>query len=114
MQFKILHRYLATNKLLFDMHMKKVACPNCTFCNLNDETITHLFFYCTLLKCLWYHVNLACSNICDEEIKFSCKDIVLGYFNENGKIMHIANKCIIYVKYYIQQCKYDNVIPSVR
>ena len=112
MQFKILHRYLATNKLLFNM--QKVASPKCSFCNLNDETITHLFFECTLLKCLWNHVNIACSNICNEKIKLSCKDIVLGYFNENEKVMHIVNKYILYVKYYIQQCKYDNVIPSIR
>ncbi len=42
MQFKILHRYLATNKLLYDM--RKVDSPRCVFCNLHSETICHLFF----------------------------------------------------------------------
>ena len=41
-QFKILHRYLPTNDLLFKM--EKVNSRKCTFCNLYRETILHLFY----------------------------------------------------------------------
>ena len=66
LQFKILHRYVATNKLLYSMN--KVDTPRCTFCNIQIETLYHLFFECTILKCIWHHISVVCSRLCDTVI----------------------------------------------
>ena len=50
-QFKILHRYLPTNDLLFKM--EKVNSRKCTFYNLYRETILHLFYECYCVRDLF-------------------------------------------------------------
>ena len=36
--------------------MKKVSSQTCTFCNLEPETIEHLFFQCIHVKDIWWYV----------------------------------------------------------
>ena len=75
-QFKILHRYLPTNELLYKM--KKVDSPNCTFCNVYKESITHLFYECFCVKNLWFDINNRLNNIESVVVDLTCKDIILG------------------------------------
>ncbi len=114
MQYKILHRYIATNRLL--SLMKKVECSQCTFCFLQCETIYHLFYECVLLKSVWNHVAKSCSQMCSDDIRFSCKDIILEYENNAIDIdkVHIINMVILYTKYYIYKCKYEVVVPNIK
>ena len=42
LQYKILHSYVATNKLLYKMNIK--ASPRCNFCFLYNQDIEHLIF----------------------------------------------------------------------
>ena len=42
MQYKILHDYVPTNKLLYKMTY--IASPRCNFCNLYNQDTCHLFF----------------------------------------------------------------------
>ena len=42
LQYKILHGYVATNKLLYKI--KQIGSPRCDFCFLYTQTIKHLFF----------------------------------------------------------------------
>ena len=45
-QYKILHRILATNKILFQY--KIIESPSCSYYELEDESIQHLFCECDL------------------------------------------------------------------
>ena len=63
--------------------MKKVECSRCTFCNLQCETISHLFYECVLLKTIWHHIAESFSKMCGFDVTFSCKDIILEYVNEH-------------------------------
>lgn len=51
LQYRILHRILATNSFLYKI--KFVKSNLCTFCNIHDETIEHLFFQCSYVKKIW-------------------------------------------------------------
>jgi predicted phosphodiesterase len=42
LQYKILFRYIGTNKLLYKMN--KTASPRCVFCQMYEESIEHLFY----------------------------------------------------------------------
>ena len=43
-QFKLIHRFLPTNTLLYKY--KIVNSKSCTFCDIYEETLEHLFFHC--------------------------------------------------------------------
>jgi hypothetical protein len=47
LQYKFLHRVIPTNTFLFKIHIKDTKL--CSFCNVEDETVEHLFFNCPLL-----------------------------------------------------------------
>ena len=51
LQYRISHRIIATNKLLYKINIKDN--PFCTFCQLEEETIAHLFFECDHVQKLW-------------------------------------------------------------
>ena len=53
-QFKLLHRRLATNDLL----KKKIKLRDndlCNFCQIEEETLIHLFWNCTVMSCFWHN-----------------------------------------------------------
>jgi len=50
-QYKILHKYLPTNKLLFFMKLKDS--PRCNFCFVYTQTIQHLFWECLCIHNMW-------------------------------------------------------------
>ena len=73
-QYKILHRYLAMNNLLYKM--KKVDTNRCTFCNLYVETIIHIFYDCIESKNLWFMIQSVLEKINCTVKKLICKDSV--------------------------------------
>jgi hypothetical protein len=46
-QYKFLHRVIPTNTFLFKIHIKDTKL--CSFCNVEDETVEHLFSNCPLI-----------------------------------------------------------------
>ena len=53
-QFKILHRIIATNDFLYKVDI--VDNNLCTFCDLEIETLEHLFYHCNIIKDFWKNV----------------------------------------------------------
>ena len=53
-QYKILHNTLYLNQKLFLFHKHNTSL--CSFCNLEDETVIHLFDHCYKTKRLWCRV----------------------------------------------------------
>ena len=76
-QFKILHRYLPTNSLLYIM--KRIDSAKCTFCGLYRETIQHLFYDCLNVKSLLFRMQECFSRMSNCRITLSMKDVILGY-----------------------------------
>ena len=50
-QYKLLHRIIYTNKILYKMGL--VPSPMCSFCGNMEETLEHLFIYCDISKHFW-------------------------------------------------------------
>ena len=50
-QFKLLRRRLATNDFLKKIGIKEDNM--CTFCNIEVESLVHLFWFCKAMSCFW-------------------------------------------------------------
>ena len=114
LQYKILHRYIPTNKLLFQMG--KVPTNKCTFCEMHIETIEHVFFECHVVRNIWFEVEHRLGLVEDMRIVLTVSDVLVGYnINSNNtfSMKNIdINAVLLYVKQYIWECKLAGVKPS--
>ena len=76
LQYKILFRYIPTNKLLYKM--KKKASPNCSFCEMFEESIEHLFYNCNNTRNFWLNILQKWNESLDTDIVVALKDVILG------------------------------------
>ena len=75
-QYKILHRILSTNSLLFKCKLKDTQ--QCNLCNETKETILHLFWKCNIVKSLWLEMTEILKSKCNVETPISAQHIILG------------------------------------
>jgi hypothetical protein len=77
MQLKILHKILPTNKWLFKCNMETTS--NCTFCQINIETIDQLLWDCNYSKNIWLKLaeHLHRTNL-TPKINFNKENTLLG------------------------------------
>ena len=110
-QYKILHKYLPTNVLLYKM--KKVDSKKCTFCSIYNENIIHLFYDCFCVKQLWFQVQRVLGKILKYDVTFTSKDVILGYELKKVSPSNTRiNNVILHVKVYLWKCKLMNLVPS--
>ncbi len=107
LQYKIFHSYVATNKLLYKMNIK--PSPRCNFCFLYSQDIEHLIFECMVVKNFWFRVREWLLRQFEIEKTFCLKDIMLGCLTDCSLI----NKVVLYGKYYILKCKYQDNMPNI-
>ncbi len=102
-QFKILHRYIAVNKLLAQIGI--VNSDSCTFCKKETEDIQHCFWNCTEITPFW---NQFQTHLLGSSLELTLKDVILGLLDfETSKF----NFLILHAKYYIYICKMDESKP---
>ena len=109
LQYKIIMRFIPTNYLLHKMG--KVNSQVCSFCNMEPETIEHLFFNCIYVKNIWLYVFqewLSLTGSCHIPDLRSC---VLGVNNE-VEDSRALNTIMLLVKSFIMNCKYDKCVLS--
>lgn len=75
LQIRIVHKIITTNKSV--SKFKENQSPMCTFCEMENEDITHLFYGCTKVKTFWKSLQ--------DEIKDKCN--ISGNFLENKAIV---------------------------
>ena len=111
LQYKILHQYIPTNKLLFQMG--KVMSNKCSFCEMYVETIEHLFFDCTQVRNIWFHIELKLYLIEKVKISLTVSDILFGYNISSETTFSVnninINTVLLYVKNYIWKCKLADI-----
>lgn len=100
-QYRILHRILTTNILLKKLNIQEDDL--CSYCQECRETITHLFYGCNKVKQFWESIETWLSENCNEPVKFSKEDILLGVVKGN---YDLYNHIILMVKYYIYCTKF--------
>lgn len=106
-QFKLLHRLVATNAKLHRWGI--VGNKNCTFCNVEEESYSHLFCKCNHVQAFWQEVFQKIRERSDVQIIFSDCEILLG---TPDKIEPIYDLILIIGKMHINHCKYKNCLPS--
>ena len=103
---RIVHRILGTNKSL---HMSKIKnSPLCSICEVEPETIKHLFFYCPQVSRIWLQLSDWIFQKSGERIIFDVKSVIFGFFERE----YVAINLIILLvkKYLYQQCRKNNRI----
>ena len=105
LQYKVIMRFVLTNYLLYKM--KKVSSQTCTFCNLEPETIEHLFFQCIHVKDIWWYVFEEWAKLTGSTYEPNLRSCILGVYNNNADDTRAINTIVLIVKAYIMKCKYE-------
>ena len=100
LQYKILFRITATNKLLYQMGIKNN--PNCPICFLSVHTVEHLFYECNTTKNFWVTLSYMWKMyIHNKNFNIGLSDIIFGYNLQNFEGTKSLNTVILQAKYYI-------------
>ena len=95
MQYKINHRFLVTNRLLF--HMTFRDDDLCSLCHTERETIQHLFVECPHTRTLWNNIQEWMTRHMRCNIMLSETDILFGKLDCNNLINHL----LLLAKHYV-------------
>ena len=86
-QYRIIHRILGTQKLLFQM--KIMPNPLCSFCQTEPETLCHLFLECPSTQSLWQNIENWIKNKLNINVNLSHKIKMLGYTIQDCQFLSI-------------------------
>ena len=100
-QYRILHRIIYTNDLLFKLHIKQDDL--CCFCGSLPEKIEHLFWHCNVVVEFWESIERWLL----ESIQFSLNidkqtDILELH------LIDISKDLLTITRYYIYKCRIEN------
>ena len=104
-QYRILHRIIAANDLLYKLHIKQDDL--CSFCGLLTEKIEHLFWHCNVVVEFWESIE----HWFFERIQFSLnidKQTAIFGITFNRHFNKPINYILIITRYYIYKCRINN------
>ena len=106
LQYKILFRYIGTNKLLH--RINKIDSPRCSFCAMYIESIEHLFYECFVVKDFWLKVCELWNRQMVQTMQLACKEVIMGYCPQDitDNVIFAINLVLLYGKKYIYTCKF--------
>ena len=106
-QYKILHHVLFLNKRLFTL--RKTHSTLCFFCNLENETATHIFAICNKTQRLWETLQWQFRN----HIQFPLitpQSAVFGFFEiDHGKNV-LMNNILLIFKYFVYTSRNSGIL----
>lgn len=103
LHFKILHNIYPSNTLLYKMGIKTSS--ECEECH-EIESLDHMFFSCTKLKCFWQQINYKLVTIFGREMTLTLDQALFGLtktntdakytkLNEANHLLLLAKLCIV-------------------
>ena len=107
-QYKLLHRIIYTNKILYKMGL--VPSPMCSFCGNMEESLEHLFIYCDISKHFWSSLTEWLNEFGFDVRYLSTFDIAFGLTSKDSLLL---NHVIILGKYTIYQSRSLNIKPTL-
>ena len=110
-QFKVLHRYLATNKFLHEIGL--VPLFLCTFCKRESESIEHLLIECDFLNKFWKDLINWFSTIDIKVEALSEIDKIFGLWKRQADF-HLLSHFLILAKQHIYSCRNKGYPPSLK
>ena len=107
-QYRLLLRKLPTNSDLCEWGLKPVS--DCTFCEREVETITHLLYLCPFSSNIWEGLLGEWGTCTPLALTWELENVVIN--NIVSRIGHILNLLTVVVKQYIYRCRCENKIPT--
>ena len=90
-QYKLMHDILPVNYKLYKW--KKLDSPRCSYCFIQNETIEHLFYQCTVAITFYRQIRKCANNLFNIELPEPTPCILLygvvPWTKENALINHI-------------------------
>ncbi len=112
LHFKILHRYYPCNT--FINKFRKDVSPKCSFCNLENETLIHLFCNCKYSEDFWKQVSMLVFDIFYKIIKIDESMILFLNCNTGSDVVDNTLKVIILLgKFHIHKQKLHLLVPHL-
>jgi len=111
-QYKLLNGIIYTNKSLYKM--KLADSPLCSFCNISDESLEHLFCHCNFSIAFWRSVILwfKTLHIYFDSDSLNDYDIIFGVTQKRSHWL-LLNHIIIIEKQIIYRNRLKNSSPSL-
>jgi len=108
-QLKLNHRAIVTNTQLnsFDL----IDSSTCGFCNLENETLMHLFCDCHEICDFWEEVTLWLTHFFRRDINFTNFNKLFGFLIGNN--LKLLNCILLNARFIIYSCKYSNRKPNL-
>ena len=105
-QYRVLTRKLTTNAIR--AKWDQMVPSTCSLCNMERETIVHLFHDCKEIKVLWRNLRKCCKYYSSINVEFTKQTIILN--NYNGKNKELINLLIVVMKQHIyaEKCKQNH------
>ena len=103
-QLKLLHRRIPTNSFLQKIGLKESG--KCSFCGVELETLTHLFWDCDETQCFWSKV-VAWLKECKVVQESYILEITtaLGLRPDTSNLKLQINYCLLQAKFFVWCCK---------
>lgn len=109
-QYRLLTHAIVTNRSLKIWKIRETDL--CTFCNLEVETYTHLFYHCEIIFPLWDNlIHILRQRYQISDLELSVKNIIFNLVHH--KENHIYNFIILIFKKLIYKCRCLGTIPSL-
>ena len=97
-QYKILDIILCLNKQLFIFNKKDTKL--CSYCDLQDETINHIFVECKFAIKLWSDLRHYCQSSFVILI-LNPESVIFGSFESDPDLVILLNQILLLYEYYI-------------
>ena len=104
LQFQIIRNSLQTNYII--SHFIQNVNPECKFCLLSSETISHIYWICPIVGQFLEEVFVFISNA-GTDFRPNMKQFLFGYVNENFNTPR--NYLILWLKKFIWNCKFKGI-----
>ena len=110
-QFKLLHRRIATNDILYKIGIKQS--DSCTFCGEATENLVHLFWSCKYSNAFWKDCYQWIMQNTSKVEKFNLSGALLfGLINDAKDLL--LHHLLLIARHYIYTCKQRDTRPNVQ
>ncbi len=83
----------------------------CNFCHEHTETVTHLFWLCSIVKSFWVNICNFIADNTDKGFVLCWRNVLFGLLDSNlheekSHLIYMINFVIIMAKFLIHECKF--------
>ena len=107
-QYKILNSILYTNSKLYKI--RHTAVDKCSFCELEPETLPHLFFHCVYSQLYWKQFESYYYSLTKECVHLTLQDIFIGIITSKCPLL---NYLLLIAKVYLWDCRRSKTLPNI-